>query len=249
MQRLKTASVREFFNAVEVLPDIDKWTRNDLARSGKEGGVFNLALLSRIATESDTTLKLTAAIEAAESACVSIEKVEKRYKSYLELGAGVDYWKSKAANHSSSKGDRRKYLAIGSVMFGLGIIFLPVVFYSCLLAPMSAVLKTSGLAPDYLFATFLGIFALYISIGVWGLRVLSKLYLSEHHLMTDAKERVAMIQTYLALTDENKMDSNDRTALLASIFRPTQDGVIRAEGFDPTIAGLFANLSSRGSSS
>ena len=83
---------------------------------------------------------------------------------------------------------------------------------------------------------FLGTF-----LFIWAMRILVKLLLSNSHLSADADERIAMIQTYLALLEEGKLDETDgRRALLAAIFRPTTTGVIKDEGMPP-VAGQFTD--------
>lgn len=232
---------------------LEHWHEFGIGSIGQNRGVnshdligITLALNARFASPSLDVLTLKNAITRSTDAIASLEHVENRFKGYMEAGAGVDYWKGKETEHTTKRSERLKHIMYLIAAFTFVLLAFPTLFYSCLLTPWTATVKAAGLAPDYVMFSFVGIFALIISMGVWGVRVLVKLYLSEHHLLIDASERVTMIQTYLALTDEGKMDNNDRHALLATIFRPTQDGVVKDEGFDPSITGLLGALSSRG---
>lgn len=61
----------------------------------------------------------------------------------------------------------------------------------------------------------------------WVGRLLTRLFLSEHHLRIDAGERVVMMKTYLAFTAKGKMTENQISLLLAPLFRPTADGIVK----------------------
>ncbi len=57
-----------------------------------------------------------------------------------------------------------------------------------------------------------------------------KLLLSQYHLQADARERVAMMETYIALLkgeDEKQFVSKEDISLaLTSLFRPSTSGVV-----------------------
>jgi hypothetical protein len=52
-------------------------------------------------------------------------------------------------------------------------------------------------------------------------RILVRLLLSNIHLLTDAGERVTMVQTYLALLKRGKLKDDERMFILQTLFRPT----------------------------
>jgi hypothetical protein len=87
---------------------------------------------------------------------------------------------------------------------------------------------------------FAAIGAVVTTIIFWIGRVLLRIYLSDRHLLTDAEERIAMVQTYLALTDEGKMEPTDRALVLAPLFRSAADGIVKDEGPDASLAGIIA---------
>ena len=47
------------------------------------------------------------------------------------------------------------------------------------------------------------------------------------HLSLDADEKKAFAETYMALKEGASVDVANETIVLASLFRPTQDGIIR----------------------
>ena len=74
----------------------------------------------------------------------------------------------------------------------------------------------------------------------WAGRLLTKLYLSQHHLRQDAEERATMTETYLALIENQAADSEDRLVILNALFRATPDGIVKEEGgLDPSIAAAL----------
>ena len=72
-----------------------------------------------------------------------------------------------------------------------------------------------------------------------------KIALSNYHLTVDAKERIVMIRTYLALMQEGKgFEQDDRKVILDNIFRPTNHGIIKDEA-SITISDILSALKSK----
>ncbi len=68
-------------------------------------------------------------------------------------------------------------------------------------------------------------------LGIWAVRLVVRMWLSNAHLSTDAEERVTMVQTYLALIEDGKMTKDeDRALVLTPLFRPAADGLVKDEG-------------------
>jgi hypothetical protein len=90
----------------------------------------------------------------------------------------------------------------------------------------------------------LGVFI--TSIVFWAGRILTRLYLSELHLGIDAQERAVMAQTYLALTAEGTVGEEQRSLVLAGLFRGTSDGIVRDDAApDLGLAALVSRLASK----
>jgi len=88
--------------------------------------------------------------------------------------------------------------------------------------------------PDYWKLALLGLLAV---LGVWAVRLVVRMFLSDQHLATDAAERVTMVQTYLSLIEGGKLTSDDdRKLILQALFRPASDGIVKDE--NPPHLGL-----------
>lgn len=73
----------------------------------------------------------------------------------------------------------------------------------------------------------------------WVLRVMVRIFLSHVHLENDAAERVTMANTYLSLLRSGKMqDKDDLKTVLAALFRPTGDGIVKDEGMPLSITEI-----------
>jgi hypothetical protein len=66
-----------------------------------------------------------------------------------------------------------------------------------------------------------------------------RLWLSAHHLVIDAQERVVMIETYLALIKEGQLDEKERALVLTPLFRSSSDGIVKDEGAPDLSAAAF----------
>lgn len=69
------------------------------------------------------------------------------------------------------------------------------------------------------------------TIGIWTLRILSKLAIANYHLQNDAKERAVMVETYLSLLgSEGGLEKEDIRLVLDSVFRPSTTGLVKEDG-------------------
>ena len=101
-------------------------------------------------------------------------------------------------------------------------------------------------APLALYVVISGGLLLLSTMLFWVGRLLTKLYLSEHHLRNDAEERAVMTTTYLALSTEGAAAEADRHIVLNALFRATPDGIVKDDGpSDPSLQGVLAKLMSR----
>lgn len=89
----------------------------------------------------------------------------------------------------------------------------------------------------------IGIVIMIATFVVWFVRILVRILLSHLHLGTDANERVTMIQTYLALLREgNSLQENEKQLILAALFRPSTDGIVKDDGAPPSIPEAISRL-------
>ncbi|MCF6444496.1 DUF6161 domain-containing protein [Nereida sp. MMG025] len=89
--------------------------------------------------------------------------------------------------------------------------------------------------------TIAGILTIF-SLLLWTIRLQYKVYLSERHLALDASEKKAFAETFLALKQDEDVGADNEAIVLASLFRPTQDGIIRddEQGIDISAAAILA---------
>ena len=170
-----------------------------------------------------------------------MEATKALYMEHMALQAPVEYWKRKASEHKTGAKTMRKFL-LGYAVIGT-IVLLAGLYY---LFTRSIEVVTDGAPVSVLFIlATMGI--VVTTIAFWVGRILARLYLSEEHLKTDAGERATMVETYLALTKANQASKEDRGIILASLFRPTADGLVKDDAApDLSPAGLISKLATPG---
>lgn len=163
-----------------------------------------------------------------------MDALRRAYNEAMTLRAPVEYWQTKATTHGD-KANHWMSLTFKS-MGGLGMIL--------------------GLLAAWVFLTLhddkpdawkVAVLVLVGVLGVWAVRLIVRMYLSHQHLAIDAEERVTMIKTYLALLEGDKMPSDDdRKLVLAPLFRPATDGIVKDEGLPHPLLELFTRSQGRG---
>ncbi|GMU66519.1 MAG: hypothetical protein AMXMBFR36_27930 [Acidobacteriota bacterium] len=61
----------------------------------------------------------------------------------------------------------------------------------------------------------------------WAMRMTARIFLSNYHRSADARERFTMLQTFLALRHENKLEDAHIALALGAIFRPGSTGLVK----------------------
>lgn len=86
-----------------------------------------------------------------------------------------------------------------------------------------------------------------MSMAMWSIRLQYRIYLSERHLALDASEKMAFAETYLAIKEGGGVGTDNEAIVLASLFRPTQDGIIKDDenALDLSAAAVLAKQLSR----
>ena len=144
--------------------------------------------------------------------------LERTYKENLALQSSFKYWDKKRVHHQSVMWK----MAVATAFFAVAVtaIFALVAYF---------LFEATTLSEVQLWK--LGIMLAISSFGVWLIRLLSKIFISNLHLRTDADERVTMIKTYLALLLEGKGPKDDgRQLILQTLFRPSSTGFIKEDG-------------------
>ena len=146
------------------------------------------------------------------------------YKSKLGLHSAIEYW-----------GDKAKSNRTLTICFSIAVLVCFALAAWGLFVSINMFIgnDTVQSVKVWKLATLL----LGATIGVWILRVLIRLLLSNYHLMSDANERKTMLLTYLALQQENKLPAGDSMHLiLQALFRPTSMGIIKDDAVPPFMA-------------
>lgn len=157
--------------------------------------------------------KFDSEIAAAKQELEKVRAQKDRYNAEIELRAAAEYWNLKSEQHSTAAQGRMKNLKqffaalIVAVIVTYGLLFWMFDFYkSTIPTSLYAVFAAGGLS--VLAAVF------------WIGRIVVKLYMAEHQQREDAKERVVMTKTYLALISEKAIISDtDRQIILTALFK------------------------------
>ncbi|MCS3806663.1 hypothetical protein HNO92_004272 [Chromobacterium alkanivorans] len=89
----------------------------------------------------------------------------------------------------------------------------------------------------------LALLLLEATLCFWVIRIGVRMLLSQVHLENDAAERVTMAQTYIALMRRGKLpEGDDLKTVLAALFRPSGDGIVKDEGIPPSMMELLTKL-------
>lgn len=204
----------------------DRWRA--MVHSAKKLGVSQL----RKAKDSANQLQKSW-MENADSAVASVRQTEATYNTFMGLRAPAAYWEKKSVEHGEAKAidltNIKTYFCILIVVLIAAFMAAGYLIYS---------VHDAKNEPVALYVLISGGLAVLSTIGFWIGRILTKLYLSEHHLKTDAEERRVMIMTYLALVENQAASAEEKTIILNAIFRSTADGIVKDDG--PPDVGLQA---------
>ncbi len=158
------------------------------------------------------------------------------YVEQLKIRAAVEQWKERAAEHDKAF-ERVRWWTIGIGVLGLAgavawsalSLDLAEWLFSNALVTGKAKLVPGTLRPTWLHEVIFAASAslLYLTQYLWAMRLLVRSMISEQHLGVDARSRASMAHTYLALTEQQVADEKDRAIVLASLFRPVTDGLVK----------------------
>lgn len=154
----------------------------------------------------------------------ALEGFQKAYNEDLATRSAVRYWSNKAWVHRG--------LAAVAAVTTVGAAGL----YLAFAAPAAFALLLPILANDNSPQWRVGIAIALAVLGVWMLRVLVRIFLSQLHLAADSSHRRITILSYIALLKDetNAVRDEDRSIVLANVFRPISDGIIRDDAMPPS---------------
>ena len=157
--------------------------------------------------------------EAQTARAAEWEETRDQFIRQLGMKTAVTLWNSRARVHRNSYKEARK-LAIKFGMFGL-VLLLAWIFGGYAVAGWLFD-DTAARVASYT-AGSIATFTLF----VWGLRVVIRSMMSQEHLAMDASARSALAHTYLALEKIGKATENERALILAALFAPVSDGIVK----------------------
>lgn len=174
------------------------------------------------------------------AAIATLEATDRAYKELMRLKAPATYWSDKAAEHGKAEKTaacRVRWffiIAVPAMALMFGLTAATLLSYAGSTPPAGLyVIAGAGLATT-------------AGLLFWVGRLLTKLYLSQHHLRQDAEERAVMTTTYLALTADAAAGDTDRQIILSALFRATSDGIVKEEGgLDASLPALISRLATR----
>jgi len=154
-----------------------------------------------------------------------LKGIAKTYDEKLALQAAVGYWKTKAISHAKAA----KILSWATAIVGIVVMCLLSLETYFVIGPLqkiSEIIIWKG-----------GMVILTAVLGVWAIRILVRLLLSNFHLKAEAVERRTMLLTYLALLRRGQGPSeNQREVILQILFRPSSTGIIKDDALPPIAA-------------
>lgn len=160
--------------------------------------------------------------------------LEISYKEKLKLEAPIDYW-DKLYNEYNKKG--KTWTTVAVITSVVMIILLMIILYN---VPSQLNVTLDSFSFQSLRATL--ILALLVSIGVYLIRLFTKLALSAYHLSRDAKERYQLTYVYLSLINESKISDQDRTIVLQALFSRADTGLLKGDSSPTLPDGIFNQL-------
>ncbi len=183
------------------------------------------------------------------------QKYAEAYEQYTEklrLESSVKLWTDRAAIHATAAASwqwRSTLIALLGLVLAGGITWGSLglaewLFSDAFVVAEGAALQ-SGLRPTWRYEVIFASAAtlLYLTVFFWVMRIVVRMYMTEHHLGIDAQSRASMAETYLALTKEDAASDQDRAIVLASLFRPVVDGIVKDDGLPAiTPAAILSGL-------
>jgi hypothetical protein len=167
-----------------------------------------------------------------------MKESEEFYEKKLAVKNAVTYWTTKAKEHKTN-----------SWIFGIisgALMISTLISIICIGNYFLGLDLSKGTGAKLLTKTgalqlwVYGFFIISVTLVIWIIRLLVKVFLSNLHQLSDANERATMIMTYLAFErEEEVMKPGDKELILPSIFRTTSHGIIKEDSAPQTPMNIF----------
>jgi len=186
-----------------------------------------------------------------EDTQTELNRLKETYDKHMALAAPVEYWDGKRKKHG--RWTIWSFITIVICMLCFGYLLHTELKGVGQAATESKIAASTANAQPTIAATQslvesaatwrLGSFILLATLGFWFIRLLVRVFLSNLHLENDAAERVTMAKTYLALIRDDALPRGENiNTVLAALFRPTGDGIVKDEGLPPTAMEWITKL-------
>lgn len=187
-----------------------------------------------------------------EGAQAELDRLKETYDKHMALAAPVEYWDIKRKKHGRWAGGAFAAIIVGmgsaayflhSELQTVGRAMMASKAAASVAKAQSAGTSAVQAFTDSATSWHLGSFILLATLSFWFIRLLVRIFLSNLHLENDAAERVTMAKTYLALIRNDDLPKGDNiSTVLAALFRPTGDGIVKDEGVPPSTLEWFTKL-------
>lgn len=225
-----------------------KLTNLTVSLSGSEAALATQKLLLDDIQEQSKTAQAQneewqAGLEAEFEA--KIKSVDAALRAQHQLEGPAKLWQEKEAEHK----ERMKtaslwfYRSLSAMIVIIVLGLSSVLLFRSQVASWFSPQGGSGTSPLF-WVTVLAVLTI-ITLLMWIIRLKMKEYLSERHLMIDARERRAFVQAYLGLISDTEAEvgKEKRAIIYGALFRPSSDGIVKEDGgIDPSISALVSKL-------
>ena len=154
--------------------------------------------------------------EDAESRLVNMERA---YREKLRLEAPAQYWAKL----------KKSYSIKGYVWFGVSGLFATAIIALLLIVLIKDIVifdLESNWIENLKNSAIITIIA---SIGIYVLRLTTKMALSSHHLAGDARERENLSLFYLSLIEKGAVTDKERALILNALFSRSDTGLLKGD--------------------
>lgn len=194
----------------------------------------------------------TAWAEQLDDCEKKLNHLRKTYDDFMSIQSPVRYWEQKRIRHRNwSWGSGVATLVAMFVVWNLLSAKLDAVKSGAVLSANKLAASQPVIASKVQAAADVGgswhfdvaVLILLGTLSFWVIRLLVRVFLSHLHLENDAAERATMARTYLALLRRGKLpEGDDLKTVLAALFRPSGDGIVKDEGMPPSMVDFLTKL-------
>ena len=179
-----------------------------------------------------------------------LDKLKDTYDKHMAIAAPVEYWDGKRKKHARWALGTAILAAASMYFIGnfliaeLNSVGLAVIAESAANKASVAIENSNNTLFQSASAWKVGSIVLLATLAFWFIRLTVRIFLSHIHLENDAAERVTMAKTYLAMNRDGAFANQDNIGtVLAALFRPTGDGIVKDEGLPPSAMEWLTKLS------